>query len=797
MFLRILPLIALTCVCRADELKRSPAEWAEELSAAYAKHSGFKVSYEARGKNKSLQVTMARDQTGDAVLHVQAVKDGEPMEARSWNLDEVMYLSLGGKLVVARGMDKFVARLDEMSRELDLSDGKKAPATFGFTPQFLLTADSVNGTLALLESAKPPWKPAVSGATAADADEQEVIFHTPDSGKITVNRKTGMMTRQEVPGKDGEKRELLLSSLEMDTGREAVLEIRRDWSPEGAEEMDTSPLMRMAPLMVFQIMIGFVDLGVHSPEELEKKLSAKSGYLRTVFRDFVRPWKDNTPESRDWWKQAIPRARESLVKKLEAELAQLPAEEKARQVKAKLEAPAAKAEVRDQVAKEISQDAASICHAIFGKAPDELANTSTANGKEAKRLVGEAIARAYAEAETERRIEEIWSERSPNEWARELAATFGKHSGFKASYEARGKGKSLTATIAWDQAGDALCQVRVTQDGQTTESRSWNLDETMYLQEGDKLVADTSMGEIGLRHAEMSRQLNLSEAGRPVANLAYAPQFLLTGESFFAGLAVTKPPMPPWEDAVWESTSVDVDEQEVVFHTRGSGKITVNRKTGMMTRQEIPGKDGERRELILADLEMNPGRDAVIEIRRDWSVEGAKEIRFGHLKKTTLLLLFQSMIRKVDSGEATPAKLREVLAAKSAYLRKDFRKNIVKATKEMDAENRERWAASVAEAKQALSTKFEAELSRLPAEERARQLKEKLADPAAKTQVRDQMVEQFLNIEEVCVVLVGKKPDEMASTSTASGAEAKKIIAEAIARAYAETEVECRVEDLW
>jgi len=390
MLLRILPLIALTCLCRADETqaKRSPKEWAEELSAIYAKHSGFKVSYESRGKGKSLTATLARDKSGDAVLHVQATKDGQSFEMRVWNLEDTMFVIAGGKVMAATDMGKITKKLDEMSRELDLSSGSGPRVTYGFTPQFLLSGDSINGGLGLVNAAKPPWDSNVSNATAAEADAQEVVFHTPDHGKLTVNRKTGMMTRQEIDGPDGEKRQLLLSTLEMDPGREAVVEMRRDWNPEGAEEMDVKSILRATPLLIFQLTIGFVDLGVNTPDKLKEVLAAKSDYLRGVFRSYTKARKDIDPAQRERWQERVAEGKKLM--------------------KAKPEDPAAKVEVRELLAKDRPVEAAEVFKAIFGKNLDELANTSNENGKEAKKLIGEAIARAYSEAEIERRVEEFW-----------------------------------------------------------------------------------------------------------------------------------------------------------------------------------------------------------------------------------------------------------------------------------------------------------------------------------------------------------------------------------------------------
>ncbi|WP_035606718.1 hypothetical protein [Haloferula sp. BvORR071] len=392
MYPRTLPLVALICLCRAEEAetKRSPQEWKEQLSATYAKHSGFKAGYEARGKRSSLTATLAWDRAGDAVLQLQGVADDKPFGARCWNLDESAFLESDGQLWVDTKIGKIVQRFTELSRQLDLSGDAKPPLTLAFMPRLLLAEDGLNAGLQVYDAALPPWGFDVMGSTAVDVDEQEVVFHTTGSGKISVSRKTGMMTKQEIMSKKGEKHELIISSLEMDLGREAVVEIRRDWSTEGAKEFDLKPLAQAAPLLVFQPIVAEVDSGQATPEKLKEVLAAKSGYLRSLLRIYVDPWKDLSAEDQAQWKEIVLEAKKELG------------------LKEKPDIPAMKAQLSDYLAKLPGQSSEELWNAIFGKGFDELAKPATDKGREARKLIAEAVARAYSEAEAEQRVEDLW-----------------------------------------------------------------------------------------------------------------------------------------------------------------------------------------------------------------------------------------------------------------------------------------------------------------------------------------------------------------------------------------------------
>ena len=76
----VLCLLAAIATAAAE---RSPADWLQEISAAYAKQESFIVTYTSSGENKSLEVTIGLEHKASlTVFHMIGIKNGRKDEIR-------------------------------------------------------------------------------------------------------------------------------------------------------------------------------------------------------------------------------------------------------------------------------------------------------------------------------------------------------------------------------------------------------------------------------------------------------------------------------------------------------------------------------------------------------------------------------------------------------------------------------------------------------------------------------------------------------------------------------------------
>jgi hypothetical protein len=395
-------------------------------------------------------------------------------------------------------------------------------------------------------------------------------------------------------------------------------------------------------------------------------------------------------------------------------------------------------------------------------------------------------------------------ERSAEDWAAELSATFAKHSGHIATYEARSGAKRVTGTIGTDRAEEAFTHVVTSDNGKTIENRSWREDDCMNMQvawdDGAKTLTMPGVRKSGEALAAAMRAFELESSD----DIRYGlePYIYLTEQEFASGLVFFQlPSRPPWLHQVKSGSVVEVGDAEVVFRTEKLGDMTISRETGMLVRQICgTGDDGKPRELKLVKLELDPGTQAVGKFRNGWSAEDSEESSFDKFHGSVIMLVFQQLLDRIDREEVSIDRLRELLEVNADLVRSSVRHCLATP----DSETHEAYEKHVKEHvdyfKAMAAYELDQEPGGLTAEEKKRRIKEMLEDPNSKIKVRDAILESVWPKDStalVSTVLATADSKSALTAATPHGEKALVLMGEALAHAQFEARAADAIEKFW
>lgn len=273
-------LATLSCagLARAEDRLPSLEEATAQLLTAYGRNASHLARYESLGENKSLKCTLARDElSGLIVVHWMAHKGVERTECRMWNTDDDrMYASIGGALTVTRGLQEEVSVIEKLGKVL-ANDGIKESQMYAFV---LLGKESLESGLGFGASPTAPWESSLKEASVLSMDDQTITFETKEYGQLSISRKTGMLERQKIKGKEGEDRVLELKEFKRDPDRKVIEDMTKDWSTLGAKDANLVPYTLPLRLMLFQEIIKSVESGASDLGKLETTLDEQKEALR-------------------------------------------------------------------------------------------------------------------------------------------------------------------------------------------------------------------------------------------------------------------------------------------------------------------------------------------------------------------------------------------------------------------------------------------------------------------------------------------------------------------------------------
>lgn len=387
------------------EADRTPAEWIEELTAAYAGLGGYIVTYRSEGDAKHLDATLAMDRaSGLGAVDMEAIRNGIRIVAKQWNnADDDFFVHTGdGHLTRIPAFRSLMNKaLDDLAAALPFPDVKRPQQAIHFSPELFLSATELHLALGFSSTDKPSWRDDAEDGTLKAINAETVTFETKDRGLLTIGRKHGLLTRQAVTAEDGEVRVLELRTLTLNPGRDAVAEISARWSTENAvtvRGVDEQFTHRALYVGLLQSLIDTVEEGETDLATLEKALADGRGKLRAIAgAGLTGPgnlFDDETIDAlldsadaaiRDFWLQADPQAKEGDA----AAFAAFRAKEEVR------------TSIRDQIVVAlIKLDGAKegLLTPTLGAAGGDALVAGTAVGKAAKAAIETALATAYCEA---------------------------------------------------------------------------------------------------------------------------------------------------------------------------------------------------------------------------------------------------------------------------------------------------------------------------------------------------------------------------------------------------------------
>lgn len=414
--MKTLPLLAflLAGSLLAAEEDRTPAEWVEELTAAYAKLGGFVANYRSVGEAKHLEATLAMDEAaGLGVVRIETNNNGIRRLGRQWSNDnDDFFFDAGdGRVMKLPAMRTMV--LDDIRKLADtlkLPGAAARPLDLFLTPELFLSKTEVRMGLGL-SARKPAWHDDVSDARLTAIDAETVTFQTTELGMITIGRKHGLLIRQSLTADDGEVRVLELQDLALNPGREAVEKISTPWNIEKAVAMPDGFIQQFSHRLraaMFQAMVGIVETGAGTLADVEALLEDRRDALRefaancltddgaVLGDDEVKALLESADAAiREFWHQADPLAKHGD----EAAFAAFRARTDVR------------ASVRDQVVTalvNLDGGKQALVEPILGPAGMAAVTTANAAGRAAKAAIETTVATAYAEAFLDRAMTTHW-----------------------------------------------------------------------------------------------------------------------------------------------------------------------------------------------------------------------------------------------------------------------------------------------------------------------------------------------------------------------------------------------------
>ena len=402
----VLCLLAAIATAAAE---RSPADWLQEISAAYAKQESFIVTYTSSGENKSLEVTIGLEHKASlTVFHMIGIKNGRKDEIRQWNTpDDHFYLP--GAAGVKR-VDGVVEETRRLSKVLSAYMGfvageEKPPLIWQPHISLLLDRSTVDLDVGFSKTGETMWASALVGATVGRSDKETVTFSTKNHGLLTFDCATGLLTRQLVKGTQGEDRLLTARDVRLNPGKAEILRISSDWETEG----DAYPSVMMTRTLrssLFQGIVDGVDEGKMTPGRLAEFLDQE----RETLDQFAAACLLTLPgslASKAEWKRMIELLKKDVRTTWLKRHPQQAGDEEA--FHAFLADPRLREATRGQFVRKIDELEGMREQALQELFPDKnLPAGKTDDGKVAAKKIETTLVESYVSAILDRKMTEFW-----------------------------------------------------------------------------------------------------------------------------------------------------------------------------------------------------------------------------------------------------------------------------------------------------------------------------------------------------------------------------------------------------
>ncbi|MCW1887649.1 hypothetical protein OKA04_23125 [Luteolibacter flavescens] len=403
-------LVISTQLARAELPDAAPL--IEEMSAAHAKLTGYAATWTSQGEGKSLDLTIAKDhRTGRFLMHIKAQGPNGNIESRQWSPDgKEVYVDNDGtrmKLDAVTAETNFYRSFREVFLEKETFD----TFVISGTPGMLLGRESIQAMLRIDRNATPGWMNFKADFKTAAASEKEVTLASGEFGKLTIDRATGVLLRQEIDGVGDEKRVLERTGYLTEGVAEEMTAITSGWSTLGAVAGGLDPWSLKSRPTFLQFVIDGIESGTGSLEKLEEKLARKEellSYGRNALAKSKEPVGGTLPwdkvmeatrtEARNRWKATLPEGSPEDEEAFAKYLAN----------------PANQASLRDMIADEMTALEGMIpgvVNALYGPGSEDGLIAKTATGRVAKASIEAALCRAYLAAKLEEKMAAAWGER--------------------------------------------------------------------------------------------------------------------------------------------------------------------------------------------------------------------------------------------------------------------------------------------------------------------------------------------------------------------------------------------------
>jgi len=394
---------AAPAVEKVDAVPSAEAAIAE-LTKAYSKLEGYIASYKAEGKEKSFEATLGFDKTaGIFACDILIRRDGKTTNSRKWtDGGDKFFIENGEGLSFLNGYRAETDALMDLGKAI-MTVPVKIPlgGVRSFFPGILITEEGAGFT-----SSRPtPWIEMVKGATVESADASSVTFLTRESGKLVIDRANGMLSRQVFTRQSGEVLTLERTGLRENPGKDAVRGISAEWPREGAKERPSLESRIPARLEMFQAIIDTAEMGQVDLGKLEKQLENRNSPSRRFARLCMLKGKGTLSEG-DAWNAVLDRdkLRQGWLKSLPPGAAR---DEKS--FEKFLGSEALKKSLMKNFAAGFSKDPGAqklFLAEICGRDGWDQLKANDGDGKAARQLLGDVLARAYLEEILERKMEE-------------------------------------------------------------------------------------------------------------------------------------------------------------------------------------------------------------------------------------------------------------------------------------------------------------------------------------------------------------------------------------------------------
>lgn len=234
-------------------------EWIDLLSATYADQGGYLASYESKGENKRLEITVGQDfDSGVFVSRMEATHNGVKMSGRFWGLgDRTLFIDQGGKkarLRIPEMPEALVALLKRLG-----SEGAEIPKATEVALPSYLTKDTFSVGFVIATKRAPAWVDLLKRAEVLEVTADSVTFAQANYGKIRISRQTGMLIRQEINGADGEARILVLKQFTSHPKVSDLEAIYHDWDAAGAKATSSGQWRKLLLRRALQEIIDAID----------------------------------------------------------------------------------------------------------------------------------------------------------------------------------------------------------------------------------------------------------------------------------------------------------------------------------------------------------------------------------------------------------------------------------------------------------------------------------------------------------------------------------------------------------